>query len=222
MKNEDFKMGPAEDRDDYTSTSSRTVKFDNPAYAVIDGELRRVSGEHVSQTVRQDYRTGYIHVHNIRTPLVGDDLVPYTAADGSAAKDYTLVSSGVKDGRLNCEEFRTLVNASAVYDNVRSNLILLTAEGVSVDCPVAVITVTVGERPDAIHFDCPWFNLRMPWTFSNDTFWHMLQAVFTVSCVLQRRLYFVSANPRRAGDVAKAANLNRALRLLMSQKGVSF
>lgn len=222
MKNEYFKMGPAEDRDDYTSTDTRTVKFDKPAFAVIGGELRRVSGEHITQTVRQDYRTGFIHVHNVRTPLVGDDLVPYTAADGSAAKDYTLVSSGVKDGRLNCQEFRTLVNASAVYDNVRSNLILLTAEGISVDCPAGDITVTVSERPDAIHFDCLWFNLRMPWTFRTETFWHMLQAVFTVSCVLHRCLHFVPANPSREGDVAKADSFNRAISLLMHQKGVSF
>lgn len=55
MKNEYFKMGALEDRDDYTPTSTRTVKFDKTAFAIIDGELRRVSSEYRSQTVHLPY-----------------------------------------------------------------------------------------------------------------------------------------------------------------------
>lgn len=174
----------------------------------------------MARSSRLPYR--FMHVHNVRTPLVGEDLIPYTAADSSAVKVYMLVSSGIMDGRLNSKEFRTLVNASTAYDNVRFNLVLLTAEGISVDCPPGDIIVTIGERSDSIRFDCQWFNLRMPCTFRNETYMHMLQDIFTVSCVLHRRLRFVPDAPWRAGDIAKAANFNRAISLVMLHKGVSF
>ena len=49
----------------------------------------------MARSSRLPYR--FMHVHNVRTPLVGEDLIPYTAADSSAVKVYMLVSSGIME-----------------------------------------------------------------------------------------------------------------------------